>query len=195
MKRVGMTIVGLCFILTSFTEAHAWFGVKKKEEAAKTEPKPAVEQAAKQQPAKAAPASAPKIDPALEKALKEKREAVQKKMALLNNTEWQIDLTPMSGKGKNESETVTFKNNQVSLANFSKKGFPNTNITLTVQPDGSVIWETMQTSEKNGICFWRGELDKAMTDMRGVLSHKIDDKTKMDYSFVSTAHKSIPADK
>ena len=50
----------------------------------------------------------------------------------------------------------------MSFAGFGKKGFPSTNITLTVQPDGSLIWETMQTSEKSGICFWRGEMDKAL---------------------------------
>jgi hypothetical protein len=194
MKRVGILIVGICFVLTSGAPAHAWFGSKKKETPAETAaPAPA---AKKQQPPPAkAEAAAPQIDKALEKTLKDKREAVQKKMALLNNTEWQIEMLPLSGKGKKELETVTFKNNQVTLTNFFKKGFPQTNITLTVQEDGTVIWETMQTSEKAGICFWRGELDKAMTTMRGVLSHKIDEKTKMDYSFSSTGRRALPADK
>jgi hypothetical protein len=104
-------------------------------------------------------------------------------------------MTPLSGKGKKESETVTFKNNQVMMAGYSKKGFPMTNITLTVQDDGTVIWETMQTSEKSGICFWRGEMDKTLMTMRGVMSHSIDEKNKIDYSLQSIARKSIPADK
>jgi hypothetical protein len=193
MKRVGIVLVCLCFVIMNAGSAHAWFGSKKKEAAVEA---PATEKAPSQTKAKAAaPAAAPGIDKALEQELKDKREAVQKKMALLNNSEWQIEMTPLSGKGKKETEIVTFKNNQVALAGFSKKGFPTTNITLTVQADGTVIWETMQTSEKAGICFWRGELDKAMTVMRGVLSHKIDDKTKDDYSFSSISRRALPADK
>ena len=190
MKRVGILILGACIIFTSGA-AYAWFGMKKSE--APAEEKASVEQK-KQQPAAAAVA-APKVDKDLEKTLKEKREAIQRKMSQLNNTEWQIEMTPLSGKGKKESETVTFKNNQVMMAGYSKKGFPMTNITLTVQDDGTVIWETMQTSEKSGICFWRGEMDKTLMTMRGVMSHSIDEKNKIDYSLQSIARKSIPADK
>lgn len=193
MKRVGVVVTGLCFMLSCATEAHAWFWQKKDEAAA-----PAVKQekAQKESQSKKAQPAAPaaqKLDKALEKELKDKRALVAQKMTLLNNTEWQIELSPLSGKGKKETDVVTFKNNQVSLANFGKKGFPATNITLTVQPDGSLIWETMQTSEKNGICFWRGEIDKGVTAMRGVLSHKIDEKTKQDYSITSTSRRTLPA--
>ncbi|MCX5708001.1 MAG: hypothetical protein NTY14_03350, partial [Candidatus Omnitrophica bacterium] len=108
------------------------------------------------------------------------------------NTEWPIDLTLMTAKGKKEIDAISFTNNQVAIAGFVKKGFPTTNFTLTVQEDGSVIWETMQTSEKSGIAFWRGELDSKMQVMRGVVSHQIDANKKLDYSFVSTARKNIP---
>jgi len=192
MKRVGIVVACLCFVLVSMGSANAWFGSKKKEGTVEA---PAAEKASQTKAKAAAPVASPTIDKALEKELKDKREAVQKKMALLNNSEWLIELTPLSGKGKKETETVTFKNNQVLIAGYSKKGFPATNLTLTVQDDGTTIWETMQTSEKSGICFWRGEMDKPMAAMRGVLSHKIDDKTKQDYSFSSVSRKTVPADK
>ncbi|HNQ50596.1 MAG TPA: hypothetical protein PLP56_04135 [Candidatus Omnitrophota bacterium] len=193
MKRVGIAALGLCFILVSGADAHAWFWEKKDETAAPAVKEQKSQKAPKAQKAQPAAPAAQKLDKALEKELKDKRVVVAQKMSLLNNTEWQIELSPLSGKGKKETDTVTFRNNQVSLANYGKKGFPSTNITLTVQPDGSMIWETMQTSEKSGICFWRGELDKAMTVMRGVLSHKIDDRTKQDYSFTSTSRRTLPA--
>ena len=197
MKRVSIVLMGLCFVVCCTASAHAWFGSKKKET-----PAPAVPTAQEQKDVQGKPAeqaqtatTAPKADKAIEKELSDRRDAVAKKMTQLNNTEWQIEMTPLSGKGKKELEIVTFKNNQVSFANFSKKGFPMTNITLTIQNDGSVIWETMQTSEKAGICFWRGEMDKTMANMRGVLSHKVDDKTKDDYSFASSSRKALQADK
>lgn len=200
MKRVGILVITACFVMVSGSAYAAWFGKKKAQEG--DQPVVQSEQKASEQkavPAVPAAPSAPKADKAIEKELKERRDAVAKKMNMLNNTEWQIEMTPMaapSGKApKKEIEFVTFKNNQVSFSGFGKKGFPTTNLTLTIQDDGSVIWETMQTSEKSGVCFWRGELDKGMMNMRGVLSHKIDAKTKTDYTFVSTSRKSIPADK
>jgi hypothetical protein len=191
VKRAIVLGLGVCVILASGISAHAWFGSKKvaapvAETKEKAKPKPA---------AAAANTAAPEIDKAAEKAFREKWEAAKKKMAQLNNTEWQIDMAPVSGKGKKETEVVTFKDGKVTASNFGKKGFPATNVSLTIQEDGTVIWETMQTSEKAGICFWRGELDKALLTMRGVVSNRIDDKTKFDYSFVSTSRKVLPADK
>ncbi|MFH0828172.1 MAG: hypothetical protein V1919_03305, partial [Candidatus Omnitrophota bacterium] len=132
-------------------------------------------------------------DKAREETLKAKRALAQKKLNELNDTEWTIDLVSMVAKGKKEVDIITFKNSQVAIASFTKKGFPTTNFTLTVQEDGTVIWETMQTSEKSGIAFWRGELDSKLQTMRGVVSHQLDNKSKQDYSFVSTTKKNIPS--
>ncbi len=191
MKRVIVFLVGAGFVFTGLTVANAGFWGKKK-----TEPKPAAEEsstAAKPAEAvKPAPAAqTDKIDKAREETLKAKRALAQKKLNELNNTEWTIDLVSMSAKSKKEVDVITIKNSQVTIASFNKKGFPTTNFTLTVQEDGTVIWETMQTSEKSGIAFWRGELDSKLQNMRGVVSHQLDNKSKQDYSFVSTAKKNI----
>ncbi len=190
MRKSAVVLMGLCFILTNLTAAHAGFWGKKK-----TEPKAAIIIEESAAPAKATeaakPAPATQTDKAGDEALKAKRAIAQKKLNELNNTEWLIDLSSMTTKGKKETDTITFKDNQVSIASFAKKGFPTTNFTLTVQEDGLVIWETMQTSEKSGIAFWRGELDSKLQTMRGVVSHQIDKKSKQDYSFVSTVKKNI----
>ena len=47
----------------------------------------------------------------------------------------------------------------------------------------------MQTSEKKGLTFWKGELEN--DKMRGVLSRHIDEKTIKDYTFYSTAKEMI----
>ncbi len=198
MKRTMFFLVGVGFILTNLTSAQAGFWGKKKTESkdSTVSPgksveavKPASEKAS--EPAKPVPVSP--TDKERDEALKAKRAIAQKKLNELNNTEWGIELLPMSVKGKKEVDTVTFKNNQVGIAGFAKKGFSFTNFTLTVQEDGVVIWETMQTSEKSGIAFWRGELDPKLQTMRGVVSHQIDQKNKQDYSFTSDAKKNIPA--
>jgi hypothetical protein len=183
-----MVAAGICFIVVTLTEAHGgWFGSSKKE---KEEVQQPTNEAS--QPQKAA--EKPKVDKTKEDAaIKARQIAAQKKSSELNNTEWQIELTPLSGKGKKELETIDFKNSQISFVSYAKKGFPATNFTLTIQEGGAVVWETMQTSEKSGIAFWRGEMDNNMQLIRGILSYQIDQKTKQDYSFVSVSKKNIPA--
>jgi hypothetical protein len=187
MKKATVLLLGSVLLIASLTDAHAWFGKKKADSAGDAgQPAAAVEQ-------KAAPVEKKKTDKNLEAAAKNKKEAAQKKLAELNNTEWQIELNPLAGKGKKEADVITFANNQISIAGFVKKGFPTTNFTLSVQDDGIVVWETMQTADKAGVAFWRGEMDLTMQSMRGVLSYQVDEKTKHDYSFVSTAKKNVPS--
>jgi membrane-associated HD superfamily phosphohydrolase len=196
MKKAVVVAVSAVFFVSMISQAQAWGAKKKKADEAvpstgTTEQTEQTEQAVKKQEPQVK-----KVDKAQDKALDNKRAAVQKKLAELNNTEWQIELNPLGaavGKSKKEAETVTFKNSQVMFSNFGKKGFPATNFTLTIQDDGIIVWETMQTAEKAGTAFWRGELNDNMQEMRGIVSHQIDAKTKQDFSFISTARKSIPA--
>jgi len=187
MKKL-MALVAVCtFIFLTSTEVYAWFGAKKKdgkEETVQTQDQAKQGQQIKKEEPK-------KIDKAKEQSEKERKALTERKLNELNNTEWQIELSSLSGKGKKDNDIVQFKNKQVYIGNFSKRGFPATNFTLTVQQDGSIVWETMQTSDKSGIAFWRGEMDAAMQTMRGILSHQIDEKTKEDFSFISLNKRSI----
>ncbi len=135
-----------------------------------------------------------------QKTLEAKRLLVEEKRKRLNNTSWDIEIQPAAqsastkgAKEKKEPDIIAVKDNQVAIDCYSKKGFAATNYTLTVQPDGSFTWETMQTSEKSGIAFWRGEIDAQLQKMQGVISYHIDDKTTRDFSFISTNKANLSA--
>jgi len=198
MKRLFLGFIGLCIAMMWIApvQAAGLFGNKKKTVA------PAQASSAQKEAPKAAEAKkqeVQKVPEAQKKSIEAQKLLAQEKRKRLNNTQWQIELKALSGsqspkeKNKNEAEVLAFKDNQISVQGFSKKGFGATNYTLTVQDDGSCVWETMQTSEKSGIAFWRGEIDKDISKMQGVLSYHIDDKTTRDYSFVSEAKTDIPA--
>jgi hypothetical protein len=193
MKRLVVLAVGACFIFICLTDAHAWFGKKK---SADDQNAPAAQQVSAQPPAQveapgrasAQPKAVAKEDKAKQEAATAKKQLEERKRKDLSNSEWTIELTPLNGKGKKEAETITFKDNQVNFVSYGKKGFPATNFTLSVQDDGMVIWETMQTSDKAGIAFWRGEMPDSQS-MRGIFSYHPDAKTTLDYSFISTGKK------
>jgi len=188
MKRLVIFVAGACFVLACSTQANAWFGKKKADSASETQ---AVQSEKAAQPAPAVKKEQPKkVDKDLQAKLDAKKQLVEKKRKEIDNTEWQIELAPLSGKGKKEADTLVFKGGQVGLSGYSKKGFAPTNFTLSVQEDGMVVWETMQTSEKSGIAFWRGEMADGQT-MRGIFSYHPDDKTTIDYSFISVAKKAV----
>ncbi|MFH1339065.1 MAG: hypothetical protein ABIH40_04425 [Candidatus Omnitrophota bacterium] len=192
MRRIVFTVLILCFLISYVSESEAFWGKKKKaEEPAKVEEvKPEVKKA--KPPAEEKKEAERKVEvvPATADA---KRALLEKKQKLLNNTEWEIELSPLSGKGKKESDTLTFSNNQVSSKDLIRRGFSASNYTLSMQDDGNVVWETMQSSEKAGIAFWRGEIDPNVERMQGILSHRIDDKTTRDNTFVSVGKKAIEA--
>ena len=132
-------------------------------------------EASKGHPAVLSPASAEKI---AVKAAKEKEAA-----ALLNGTIWSIEWTPLSG-GKPKKplkDTLTFENGKVTSETLSRDGYPTSNYTLTVGEDGVTVWETMQTKEKTGVVFWRGE--RQGDTMRGILSKQPADGPPVDHSF------------
>lgn len=113
--------------------------------------------------------------PAAEKAAFTKR---------LEGTSWDLHLMPLSGsQAKSEKQdTVTFLEGKLSSRMLSEDGYPASNISVTLGDSGPV-WETMQTSDTEGVAFWRGEFrgDK----MRGILSIKPKDGGSKDYSFVA----------
>ena len=110
--------------------------------------------------------------------------AVAKAAAQLNGTQWAIELTPMYGKKPKRplKDTVAFEQGTVTSEELSSDGYPTSNYTLTVGDDGISVWETMQTSERNGVVFWRGEVHGET--MRGILSKHPLKGDAEDYTFV-----------
>lgn len=131
---------------------------------------------------------------------KKMKELVQKAKEKLNNTTWQIELNQMESeanaknKKKPETDTLYFENNTIKSDKLTTSGFPSTNFTVRVKGDNNdiIVWETMQTSEKQGIAFWRGELLESGV-MRGVLSWHVNEKDKRDYTFINAPKEITPA--
>ena len=120
-------------------------------------------------------------------------DALAAKKAELNDTEWAIELKTMGvAKGsKSEGDTLHFTDGKISSANLSKSGYNTTNFTLRMLEDNETLtWETMQTSEKDGVAFWRGDIGPDGI-MRGVLSKRDLKNTTKDFNFVSTGSKKV----
>lgn len=119
-------------------------------------------------------------------------DALAAKRADLNNTEWAIDLKSMSSaKAKAEKDTINFADGKISSANSGKSGYGPTNFTLRMLEDNETLtWETMQTSEKNGVAFWRGDIGPDGI-MRGVLSKRDKKDKTSDFNFVSTGSRKV----
>lgn len=189
---IGSLVVGLLMVNLPIAEA-SWWG-KKKEEPVKVAPTIQAE-VKKAEPVRA-PDAVKKADNKAQVELINARKALIDKMrAELNNTEWILELTPVTTaqKVKKETEILVLRNNQISVSGYIGLHFPPTNYTLSPQPDGSAVWETMQTSEKSPatVVFWRGEVSADAQNMKGMLSYHIDEKTTKDFSFVAVSKKAL----
>ena len=122
---------------------------------------------------------------ALKREVAAAADIVSNKKAELNGTQWNITLTSMGAKGKTETDVVVFANDKVGSKNLEGFGYEPSGFSVRLQEDGTVIWETMQVSEKDGTAFWRGDIKDGV--MRGVLSRRDKKEKTYDYSFVSAA--------
>lgn len=212
MKRVilGLMVGGLLSV--GVNSAYCWSWEKKKEPARvpveKVAPTakavvvaPSAEVAAESKEAKIeeAPAVKPVVlpEPVNEAPKYSKsdidrmRVAREKKKEALNNTQWDIVVSSLSGKGSSQKDTLIFKENKFLSENFNKLGFGASNFTLTVEDAGSSVVETMQSSEKEGMVFWRVEVDAPVAIVKGVISRQLSGNKTEDFSFTSTAKKPV----
>ncbi|MBN3040344.1 MAG: hypothetical protein JW867_04390 [Candidatus Omnitrophica bacterium] len=123
-----------------------------------------------------------------EEELKRKRALTKKKKDALNDTSWDVELTPSSGQGKKLNDMIIFAEGKVYTENLIKENFLPTNYTITVEDSGKVIWETMQSNGTETI-FIRGELDPSLKQMKGIMSQQRLEGTK-DYSFLTIVKES-----
>ncbi len=115
---------------------------------------------------------------------------IEKKKAELNGAEWTVEMRPMTGKGKPETDVITFSDGKVSSKKLSGLGYEASNFTVRLEEDGTVIWETMQVSEKDGTAFWRGDVKDGA--MRGVLSKRDKKNNPVDFNFRSIQSAPVP---
>ena len=103
--------------------------------------------------------------------------------AKLDGTQWSVEWASLTGgpKAKPKKDTFSFSGPKVSSQHLSKRGYPDSNYTLTIGNDGVPVWETMQTKEGEGVVFLRGELHGS--SMRGVISMHPKEGSPEDFSF------------
>ena len=116
-------------------------------------------------------------------ALAQKAAREKAAVSRLNETEWEIQISNLSGTPpkKTVPDTLRFEKGRVTSQWLADAGYMPSNYTLTAGEDGSVVWETMQTKEGEGVAFWRGELDGEA--VRGILSKHPEKGDALDYSF------------
>jgi len=102
----------------------------------------------------------------------------------LDGSVWQIKF--VAGTPFQTVDEITFEKGKMSSENLSLNGYPSSNYTL-IKEDNRVIWETMQTNEKESTGSWRGEVEEGA--MRGVLSLRAADGASQDFSFVSLSYR------
>lgn len=112
-----------------------------------------------------------------------KKEALAQMRSALNNSTWSVSFTGELPKGMATTDALTFKDNQFSSGLFIAQGFGPTNFSLTMQDDGVMVFETMQTSSEAGTLFWRGELGSDGKTLKGMFSHVLSDQKTEDVYF------------
>ena len=151
MKK-GLLAVTVCGIAVAagLSFSGTVFAQKKSQSAAKSE-----EEQAKELEIKAAEEAAQKQ---LE-AARQRNLAEQKVKGQLAAKEWTVYRTPESGKGKTETDVLTFTSEgQVSFKWLFGKGYTASNFRITIQDDGAAVWETMQVDADKNLAFPRGIL-------------------------------------
>jgi len=104
----------------------------------------------------------------------------------LNGTSWNLQIKPMQNAGQADVQTdrLQFDEKKVTSTRLSTQGFTGSNYTVTPQPNGTFIWETMQTGSNGDIVCWRGEWDGQ--EMRGIVSRHPVKEAPQDFVFKGT---------
>ncbi len=167
------------------------FGVKK-EEQKKAAPRPPVSAGKPAKEQKTTVEVAPKAVKA-PLQVQVDRSLIARKRKEINNTEWEIELIPITGKGKRKEDKIIFSNRKVILKSLAKRGFTPTNFSLNIRSNKKLVWETMQKNDDD-IVFFKGEILPDYTKMTGVISFQ-ELRGNKDYSFISSIMREIEPDK
>lgn len=133
-----------------------------------------------------------RIDVFSDKTENKEGKAIKEEQAFLtelDGTEWTIEV-------KSKDKTVTpavyfdkleFKGHMLSSKEMAVKGFQSSNYTLTVQNDGTLLWETMQRNAAGEVVFWQGQTTKD-NKMSGIMSKNSADGKSQDILFTSVGY-------
>lgn len=121
-----------------------------------------------------------------EKSIQEimRNQALAKGKELVESREWVIYVKPSEGKkARVETDVLTFKDGTITSKNFLAKGYGTSNYTLSVQEDGTIVWETMQVKNDIDLVFLRGELRG--NSMRGAIGTKPQKGARESFDFTT----------
>ena len=113
-------------------------------------------------------------------AREKKIERINKKRAALNNTEWEVEVTA-EGQEEPMQDLISFKGRKISIKGSIEKGFNPSNYTLTINEDGSLIFETMQRSDEDELSFIKGEISSDIKNMKGIINFPEGNKSTSYY--------------
>lgn len=132
-----------------------------------------------------------KDDAAAAEKKAEMKKMVEERKAELNGSEWKVKMTSNDPAVKPDDDLLTFQNTQIKSKLLTDRGFVPTNYTVTVEPGNEwAVWETMQTSAKEGVVFIRGEWLK--DQMRGVISQQMEGAKTRDFNFTTLGKVAVP---
>jgi|GEM_PF-2487647 len=110
-------------------------------------------------------------------------------IAELNKAAWTIYLLPQGAKKpKEETDVLTFSGTGMVSQNLSAKGFSGSQYSLTVNPDNTALFQTVQRNEKGDLALWSGTitgLGTASSSIYGTLTIMYKDGSRISYSFKS----------
>jgi hypothetical protein len=103
----------------------------------------------------------------------------------LDNTEWEIKVSPVSG-GLESADTLKFIAGKLISVKLASRGFTSANYSVIKEGDSRLVFETMQ-STSGQTATWRGELENGK--INGVFSLREEGKAPQDFSFISTKYR------
>lgn len=123
--------------------------------------------------------------------------AVQRKgseeMAGLEGSEWAIRLMPMRAQSPEamSKDALVFTARHVTSQTLGKDGFAPSRYTVTLQPDGTMNWETMQVNPSGETVSWQGQWQGPV--MQGVLTRQPAAGAPEHFTFVGASKKPTAA--
>jgi len=104
----------------------------------------------------------------------------------LSGTSWEIQIRAVTERGEViQRDRLEFRGGKVTSSQLGAQGFAPSNYTMSVQENGTVVWETMQANKAGAVVCWRGEW--VGETMRGVMTRQASGAPVMNFSFIGTA--------
>ncbi len=123
------------------------------------------------------------------KDLEQEREQALREERAIEGYSWRIKLTQIGGPkvSYKAADIITITQTHISSANLTKEGYSQSRYSKRELPNGTVIWETIQTNDKGDRASWRGEWNTKV--MKGILRKSLSGGIVLDFSFESVGER------